>query len=455
MRFPSELIPGALWAIHPSALQGVIADALRQHETPAVVDVVGEETSESEQRTPSPAMSLPGAERVGGSYVAARVGTVAIVPVTGVLRPRAVRSWFRTITDGALNVIAHDLDLVASDRGVDSIVLAVDSPGGQVTGVDELADLIRRIDAEKPVHAHVSGWGASGGFWLPCAARRLTLTRTSEVGSIGVLTTYFDFSKFDERIGIEEIKVISTQSPLKQADPKTKAGFEAIQARMDALAEIFIADVARGRGVDVDTVRTQFGQGDLVIAEEAVAVGMADAVDSLEAVVTALNSSTTTGGLRMSESTKGAQAVTPDQITAEFLKQHCSAVHEAIRAEGHAAGTEEGLKAGAEQERARIKGIEECAVEGLEDYIAQAKYDPEATVDSVSRESLRRIRAGEVNRTSQLENEGELPLGAGGAPAKPDGTGGGGGGKKKAQLSSVTSIYARRRQAVSGANTAG
>jgi ClpP class serine protease len=92
-------------------------------------------------------------------------------------------------------------------------------------------------------------------------------------------------SKKDEPKGEKSYQFISSQSPMKNADPGTDEGAKAIQARVDALAQVFIETVARNRGVDTETALNNFGKGGIFVGKEAVKAGLADAVGSFESVL--------------------------------------------------------------------------------------------------------------------------------------------------------------------------
>jgi ClpP class serine protease len=144
--------------------------------------------------------------------------------------------------------------------------------------VAEVAAMIRAGTARKPIVAYVRDLGASAAYWLASAADEVAVASTALVGSIGVIGTVADPTKQSSR----SIEFVSSQSPHKRPDPTTQAGGARIQARVDDLAAIFIADVARYRGVTPETVAADFGQGDVLIGQAAVDAGLADRVGSFE-----------------------------------------------------------------------------------------------------------------------------------------------------------------------------
>ena len=213
---------------------------------------------------------------------------VAIISVMGPILPRA--DFFSKIS-GATSIETLALrfgEAVAADD-VNGIVLHVDSQGGAVTGVHEFAGQIFAARSVKPVVAYVSGVCASAAYWLASAAGRVIADETAILGSIGVVAAWTDDKEARKSAGLTDYEVVSSQSPNKRLDPTSKEGRAALQHLLDTDADIFIADVARHRGKRVATVADQFGQGGVMHAAEAVKVGMADEIGSLEDVIATLS----------------------------------------------------------------------------------------------------------------------------------------------------------------------
>jgi signal peptide peptidase SppA len=228
---------------------------------------------------PAPAAS-------GSGRVLSVNGALAVLAVNGPLA--AQDSLFLRLVGGtALSEIAASLDAALANREVQRVVLAIDSPGGQVAGVSELADSINQARRRKPITAYVSGMGASAAYWLAAAAGRIVLADTALVGSIGVAAVVYDDRAYLERNGIARHEIVSSQSPHKRPDVATDAGRAQIQANIDSLAGIFVAKVAQYRGVSTETVLSKFGRGGLLVGAEAVRAGLADAVGHFEAASSA------------------------------------------------------------------------------------------------------------------------------------------------------------------------
>lgn len=157
-----------------------------------------------------------------------------------------------------------------------------------MTGASELSDLLFEARGQKPIKAFVEGLAQSGAYWLASAADEIVTVDTGLLGSIGVITSILDFRKMDERLGIKEHGFVSTQSPNKWPDPATKPGATQILAILDDLASVFVAKVARHRGLSPDEVIRRFGGGVSMVGQAAVAAGLADRVGTLRSVVASL-----------------------------------------------------------------------------------------------------------------------------------------------------------------------
>jgi signal peptide peptidase SppA len=220
-----------------------------------------------------------------GSGVTTHNGT-AIVNIRGPLfRYRSIWTWL--LGGSSVEQTALALHAAIDDPGVQRVVLAINSPGGQIDGINELANMIRAANETKPVTAYVEGLGASGAYWLASAAGRIVADETAQLGSIGVLATVIDDRAAEEKSGVKRYEIVSSQSPLKRTDPGTDEGRAQVQQMVDALAAVFIGKVAKFRGTSEAKVQRDFGQGGVMSARAAVSVGMADSLGSLEELLSA------------------------------------------------------------------------------------------------------------------------------------------------------------------------
>ena len=261
-----EAVMRTHWACTPECLETVIAVASRAFEKPeAVLQQRGDSLDSASWR------------------VQMRDG-VAVIPVRGVIF-RHANLMTEYCGGTSIERLATDFGAATASDDVRAVLLDVDSPGGEVTGIHELAGQIRATSAHKPVVAYVGGMAASAAYWLASAAREVIADRTAILGGIGVVAAWADDSKAREAQGIRRYEIVSSQSPKKRLDPAGDAGRAEIQAMLDGLADIFIADVACHRKTTPGTVAENYGRGGVLLAEQAIAVGMADRIGSLEGLI--------------------------------------------------------------------------------------------------------------------------------------------------------------------------
>lgn len=174
--------------------------------------------------------------------------------------------------------IRSALDEALRDSRVQTIILDIDSPGGSVFGIQELAEEIYRGRGKKRIVAHAAPVAASAAFWLGAAASEFYAIPSAQVGSVGVVAVHFDLSRALDMEGIKPT-IIAT-APYKgegtQLEPLSGEGRAHIQGEANKYHETFVAALARYRGVSPATVASSFGQGRVVTAPEAVARGMLD-----------------------------------------------------------------------------------------------------------------------------------------------------------------------------------
>ena len=235
-------------------------------------------------------------------------GGVATIPVEGPLVKRA--PWLQAISGACDYVtISKDLRAALDDPSVSTVILAIDSPGGEVSGCSELAQMILAGREEKPIYAYVGGECCSAAYWLASATSGIYAADTALVGNLGVLMTMVDDSRRMKAEGLERITIVSSQTPAKPHDVRTEPGRERVQALVDSLADVFLGAVAMGRGVPVDSVLTQYGAGRVFVGAGAVEAGLADEVTTYESLLSSLKSSV--GG----ETTRQTEVITMAKAT--------------------------------------------------------------------------------------------------------------------------------------------
>lgn len=283
-----------------------------------------------------------------------RINKIAVINITGVIDRYAKDTWWY----GGVSVeeISDDLQAALADDTIDGILLRINSPGGNADGIAELAGSIRAAAGAKPAIAYIDGSACSGAYWLAAAASKIVINVIGEGGSIGAYAVFYDWTKAMDEIGVKEIVILSSQSPNKNPDPSTTKGHDIYQARIDALAQVFIESVAQYRGVTTETVLSDFGQGGVFMGQQAVDAGLADELGTFETALALV-------GAEVSKTlTRRISMLTVDQIRAE-------------NPDAAKALIDEGFKAGCAAERVRISGIDALDLAGEDRALMQAAKD--------------------------------------------------------------------------------
>jgi signal peptide peptidase SppA len=219
------------------------------------------------------------------------VDGVAVLPIEGVIAKRM--NLFTRISGGvSTQLLERDLKAALADDRAHSILLSVDSPGGNVDGVFELARTIFEARGRKPVVALGNGMMTSAAYWIASAADRVLITgETTQVGSIGVVATHTDLSKAEEMRGVKttEITAGKYKRIASEHKPLSDEARAAIQEQVDHVYSVFVNEVARHRGTDVETVLDKMADGRIFLGRKAIEAGLVDGVSTEADLIRQLN----------------------------------------------------------------------------------------------------------------------------------------------------------------------
>jgi signal peptide peptidase SppA len=230
-------------------------------------------------------------------------GNVAVIPIYGVI---CYRGDMFTEASGMTSVqsLTKMFRQAINDDNIKAIIFDVDSPGGTVDGVQELADEIYNARGAKPIVAVANTMAASAAYWLASSAKEVIVTPSGEVGSIGVFMCHEDWSKFNESMGVKP-SYISAGKYKTEGNPDEPLSDDArahFQSDVDAIYGTFTSTVARNRNVKPAEARGDaFGQGRMIQAKDAVKQGMADRVATLDQTLSRFGAS---GQVRQMEASR-------------------------------------------------------------------------------------------------------------------------------------------------------
>lgn len=202
---------------------------------------------------------------------------IAIIDVSGTLVQKSsnLRPYSGML---GYNAIRHNFLAALDDKEVKAIVLSIDSPGGEVSGCFDLADLIYNARGMKPTLAILNESAYSAAYAIASACEQITVPRTGGTGSVGVICMHVDYSKAIDNAGIAVtiIKYGDRKADGNQFNPLSDEALAGFQADVTEMGELFVTTVARNRNLSADVVRKT--QATTYLGAAGVEVGFADAV---------------------------------------------------------------------------------------------------------------------------------------------------------------------------------
>lgn len=212
---------------------------------------------------------------------------VAILSITGALSKRF--DWLAAACGFATyEGIGASLNAALQDYRVKAVLLDVDSPGGQVDGMLDLADAILAARAKMPVWAVANSCAASAAYALAGSAEKLYVPRLGQLGSIGAVMMHIDQSARDEAMGLKYSAIFSGSRKIDGWDHASLSSEarSAAQARVDHCRQALCDLVGRqGRMSAKDALATEAA---VYSDDEAVKAGLADGVQTFDATLAAL-----------------------------------------------------------------------------------------------------------------------------------------------------------------------
>ena len=266
------------WALMPERLNAVSAVMARwSSHAPATTEVLAGIDTDKVTRE---------ARRQSATSVSG--GGIAVLPLYGVITQRG--NMIEDVSGpGSVSTqkFAAALRQALADESVSQILIDIDSPGGSVYGVAELADEIVAARAQKPIIAIANSLAASAAYWIGCSASEFYVTPGGEVGSIGVWQAHFDYSQALAAEGVTPTLISAGTykvegNPYAPLDPEAQAF---MQSRVDDYFLTFSKAVAKGRGVPIAQVRNGMGQGRVLGADAALEQNLVDGIVTLDEAI--------------------------------------------------------------------------------------------------------------------------------------------------------------------------
>jgi signal peptide peptidase SppA len=272
-----DMIAMCLWALEPRVL-AVLARAAEDKQYAELLAASFEPVAA--------AARMPG----GGGKA------IAVLQVSGVMLKQT--SW---VGGTSTLQLRKDLQAAVADPEVGAILLSIDSPGGSVAGMADLASETRAASRSKPVWAQVSDIGASAAYWLASQAQRVVANSPlTMVGSIGVYNgPFLDISKALAAEGVDVF--FPATGPLKgaftQGPPITEAQKAYATEITQHVFEQFKGSVQKARGLGAKAM-ADVTHGGIMPAQRAMDAGLIDAIQPASKTIAELTDTMKQGGVR-------------------------------------------------------------------------------------------------------------------------------------------------------------
>lgn len=207
-------------------------------------------------------------------------GKIAVVPVQGVIHTADQAEWGTSMADD----IKRALRAAAEDNDVKAVVLAVDSPGGEVTASDIIYNEILKVRAKKPVVVSMSSLGASGAYYLACASDWIVANPTTFTGSIGVIIQSLNYEQLFNKVGLDAVvfksgKFKDMLSGSRTMTPEEKAYIEGMVQQVYGR---FLDIVANARKLPAGQLRDGLADGRILTGKDAKDAGLVDQLGYIE-----------------------------------------------------------------------------------------------------------------------------------------------------------------------------
>lgn len=354
-------------------------------------------------------------------------GDIAVMSIEGVITPKA--DIFSFIFGGAtIDVMTRDFQALVNNDDVKAIVIEIDSPGGNIFGVQEFANLVFESRSSKPIVAVTSTMMASAAMWIGAAASDVFITgETTVTGSLAAVTSHVDMSGLEQKLGIKTTEISS--GPQKRIDsrfaPLTDEGRKELQSRVDYIGNVIAEDIERFRGLDIKAVTENISDGSIFMGSQGIEAGLIDGKMSLDELIDNINTELSGSG-NNNDTLIGGQGMFGKGVKASIgaLKEEHPDIYKEVLVLGQTTerdsingeiadatekarieGQEAGEAIGAKAELARILDVEAQLMPGHEKLIAKLKADGHTTGTEAAAEVVKAEKAKTSSGLNTLKKE--------------------------------------------------
>ena len=207
-------------------------------------------------------------------------GKVVVLPIKGVIS-EADNSLLSTTSYVSASDVVSRLKSLNKDDSVRAVILEINSPGGSPVGSERIVSAVKKMN--KTVVAVIEDIGTSGAYWVASAADRVFASRLSIVGSVGVISSYLEFSGLLQRYNITYQRLVAGKykdmgSPFKPLTPDERSILEGV---LEDMHQVFLSDVVSNRNLSEDVVSI-VREGRFFDGEAALKIGLVDETGDID-----------------------------------------------------------------------------------------------------------------------------------------------------------------------------
>ena len=215
-------------------------------------------------------------------------GNVVVIPIHGVIVSTGEESFFFD-TYATADRIIEDIERAEEDPTVEAVIFEINSPGGSAVSSEEIAFAVENM--EKPKVAWIREVGASGAYWIATSTDHIIASRMSITGSVGVISSYLDFSGFLEDYNVSYERLVSGKykdtgtpfRPLKSEERKI------LQEKLDTIHGYFLDQVQERRNLSLQEMR-EIETGVFFLGIEAYDLHLVDEIGNRQSAIDYLES---------------------------------------------------------------------------------------------------------------------------------------------------------------------
>lgn len=207
-------------------------------------------------------------------------GNIAKIYIDGVIVTKKAESFFGRDAVASTDLVKQIKDAEANPS-IKGIIFEVNSPGGSAVASSEISKAI--LETDKATVAVIREIGTSGAYWAASAADYVVANEFSVTGSIGVISSYLEFSKLFEKYGVTYQRLVSGQYKDIGTPYKSMTGEERVimQEKINKIHDVFVSKVASNRNMSFENIKA-LATGEFYLGSEALDNGLIDKIGDEE-----------------------------------------------------------------------------------------------------------------------------------------------------------------------------